>query len=204
MGCTLAFIYTRGESLPQHEGPEASIDEARQEGNLGKNVLGKGYDVDVILHRGAGAYICGEETALLTSLEGYRGEPRLKPPFPAVKGLYGKPTIVNNVETVANLPHIVINGADWFKSMGTPTGAGTRVWCMSGHVNRPGNYELENGTPIRELIEEHGGGVWKNRKLKAFQPGGASMMVLLPQHLDVALAFYPTQKPASPPAAPPL
>ena len=160
-------------------------------------MLGKGYEIDVILHRGAGAYICGEETALLTSLEGYRGEPRLKPPFPAIKGLYGKPTVVNNVETVANLPHIVINGADWFGAMGTPTGKGTRVWCMSGHVNRPGNYELENGTPIRELIEEHGGGVWKNRKLKAFQPGGASMMVLLPEHLDVGLDFDAIQKAGS-------
>ena len=189
IGCNLAFIYIRGEYLPQHEALEAAIEEARQAGYLGKNVLGKGYEIDVILHRGAGAYICGEETALLTSLEGYRGEPRLKPPFPAIKGLYGKPTVVNNVETVANLPHIVINGADWFGAMGTPTGKGTRVWCMSGHVNRPGNYEVENGTPIRELLEEHGGGVWKNRKLKAFQPGGASMMVLLPEHLDVGLDF---------------
>src|SRR2546430_696473 len=189
IGCNVAFIYIRGEYLPQTEALEAAIDEARQAGYLGKNVLGKGYDIDVILHRGAGAYICGEETAMLTSLEGYRGEPRLKPPFPAVKGLYGKPTVVNNVETVCNLPHIVLNGADWFKAIGTPTGSGTRLWCMSGHVNRPGNYEMENGTPIRELIEEHGGGVWKNRKLKAFQPGGASMMVLLPEHLDVGLDF---------------
>src|SRR5207244_3987468 len=197
IGCNLAFIYIRGEYLPQHEALEAAIEEARQAGYLGKNVLGKGYEIDVILHRGAGAYICGEETALLTSLEGYRGEPRLKPPFPAIKGLYGKPTVVNNVETVANLPHIVINGADWFGAMGTPTGKGTRGWCMSGHVNRPGNYELEDGTPIRELIEEHGGGVWKNRKLKAFQPGGASMMVLLPEHLDVGLDFDAIQKAGS-------
>ena len=189
IGCTLAFIYIRGEYLPGYEMLQAAIAEAREGGYLGKNVLGKGFDLDIILHRGAGAYICGEETALLTSLEGYRGEPRLKPPFPAIKGLYAAPTVVNNVETLCNLPHIVNNGADWFKSMGTPTASGTRVWCMSGHVNHPGNYELEGGTPIRELIEDLGGGVWKNRKLKAFQPGGASMMVLLPEHLDVGLDF---------------
>ncbi|TMC64823.1 MAG: NADH-quinone oxidoreductase subunit F, partial [Chloroflexota bacterium] len=132
IGCNLAFIYIRGEYLPQHDALETALAEARQAGYIGKNVLGKGYDIDVILHRGAGAYICGEETALLTSLEGYRGEPRLKPPFPAIKGLYGKPTVVNNVETVCNLPHIVLNGADWFGAIGTPTGKGTRVWCMSG------------------------------------------------------------------------
>src|SRR5439155_1677447 len=125
IGCNLAFIYIRGEYLPQTEALEAAIDEARQAGYLGKNVLGKGYDIDVILHRGAGAYICGEETAMLTSLEGYRGEPRLKPPFPAIKGLYGKPTVVNNVVTDSNLPHIVLNGADWFAAIGTPTGKGT-------------------------------------------------------------------------------
>jgi NADH-quinone oxidoreductase subunit F len=197
IGCNTAFIYIRGEYLPQHEALESAIEEAQEAGYIGKDVLKSGFDVDVILHRGAGAYICGEETALLTSLEGYRGEPRLKPPFPAVKGLYGKPTVVNNVETVANLPHIVVNGADWFAAMGTPTGKGTRVWCMSGHVNRPGNYELENGTPIRELIMEHGGGVWKNRRLKALQPGGASMMVLLPEHLDVGLDFDAIQKAGS-------
>jgi NADH-quinone oxidoreductase subunit F len=134
---------------------------------------------------------------LLTSLEGYRGEPRLKPPFPAIKGLYGKPTVVNNVETVATLPHIVTNGPDWFAAIGTETGKGTRLWCMSGHVNRPGNYEMEMGAPIRELIYDLGGGVWKNRTLKAFQPGGASMMVLLPQHLDVGLDFDAIQKAGS-------
>jgi NADH-quinone oxidoreductase subunit F len=197
IGCNLAFIYIRGEYLPQHEALEWALDEARQAGYIGQNVLGSGFDVDVILHRGAGAYICGEETAMLTSLEGYRGEPRLKPPFPAIKGLYGKPTVVNNVETVATLPHIINNGAEWFAAIGTPTGAGTRLWCMSGHVNRPGNYELEMGTPIRELIYDHGGGIWKNRQLKAFQPGGASMMVLLPEHLDVGLDFDAIQKAGS-------
>jgi NADH-quinone oxidoreductase subunit F len=197
IGCNLAFIYIRGEYLPQYEALETAIAEAEAAGYIGKNVLGTGFDVEVILHRGAGAYICGEETALLTSLEGYRGEPRLKPPFPAVKGLYGRPTVVNNVETVCNLPHIVINGPEWFSAIGTPTGKGTRVWCMSGHVNRPGNYELESGTPIRELIFEHGGGVWKGRKLKAFQPGGASMMVLLPEQLDVGLDFDAIQKAGS-------
>jgi len=197
IGCNLAFIYIRGEYLPQHEALEWALAEARQAGYIGNNVLGSGFDVDVILHRGAGAYICGEETALLTSLEGYRGEPRLKPPFPAIKGLYGKPTVVNNVETVATLPHIVTNGPDWFAAIGTETGKGTRLWCMSGHVSRPGNYEMEMGAPIRELIYDLGGGVWKNRKLKAFQPGGASMMVLLPQHLDVGLDFDAIQKAGS-------
>jgi len=195
---TVAYNYIRGEFLGEPVPRfEAALAEAYAAGLLGKNVQGSGVDFDLHTFIGAGAYICGEETALLTSLEGYRGEPRLKPPFPAVKGLYGKPTIMNNVETVSNLPHIVNNGAEWFAAMGTPTGKGTRVWCMSGHVNRPGNYELENGTPIRELIEEHGGGVWKNRKLKAFQPGGASMMVLLPEHLDVGLDFDAIQKAGS-------
>jgi NADH-quinone oxidoreductase subunit F len=197
INCNLAFIYIRGEYLEQAEKLERAIDEARAAGLIGNNVGGSGFNVDVVLHRGAGAYICGEETALLTSLEGYRGEPRLKPPFPAIKGLYAKPTVVNNVETLANLPHIVRNGADWFAAMGTPTGKGTRVWCMSGHVNKPGNYELEMGTPIRELIYEHGGGIWKGRKLKAFQPGGASMMVLTPDHLDVGLDFDAIQKAGS-------
>ena len=197
INCNLAFIYIRGEYLEQAEKLERAIDEARAAGLIGTNVAGSGFNIDVVLHRGAGAYICGEETALLTSLEGYRGEPRLKPPFPAVKGLYAKPTVVNNVETLATLPHIVRNGADWFAAMGTPTGKGTRIWCMSGHVNRPGNYELEMGTPIRELIYEHGGGIWKGRKLKAFQPGGASMMVLTPDHLDVGLDFDAIQKAGS-------
>jgi NADH-quinone oxidoreductase subunit F len=197
INCNLAFIYIRGEYLEQADKLERAIDEARGAGLIGSNVAGSGFNIDVVLHRGAGAYICGEETALLTSLEGYRGEPRLKPPFPAIKGLYAKPTVVNNVETLANLPHIVRNGADWFAAMGTPTGKGTRVWCMSGHVNKPGNYELEMGTPIRELIYEHGAGIWKGRKLKAFQPGGASMMVLTPDHLDVGLDFDAIQKAGS-------
>jgi NADH-quinone oxidoreductase subunit F len=139
------------------------------------------------VHRGAGAYICGEETALIDSLEGYRGQPRLKPPFPAIKGLYGKPTVVNNVETLSNLPHIVQRGGAWFKSLGTEKSAGTRLFCCSGHINRPGTYEMAMGTPIRELLEEECGGMWKDRSLKAFQPGGGSMQVLLPEHLDLAL-----------------
>src|SRR5437016_7013588 len=154
IGCNTAFIYIRGEYLPQYDALEAAIDEARQAGYLGKNVLKSGFDVDVILHRGAGAYICGEETALLTSLEGYRGEPRLKPPFPAVKGLYGKPTVVNNVETVANLPHIIMNGVEWYKAMGTEKSPGTKICSISGPVNKPGNYELEMGTAFRYLLEK--------------------------------------------------
>src|SRR2546427_4917271 len=155
IGCNLAFIYIRGEYLPQHQALESAIDEARQAGHHGKNVLGKGYDVDVILHRGAGAYICGEETALLTSLEGYRGGPRLKPPFPAVNGLVQCPTIVNNVETLACVPFILREGAERFASMGTPRQGGTRLFSVCGHVKRPGVYEASVSVTLRELIDNY-------------------------------------------------
>jgi NADH-quinone oxidoreductase subunit F len=183
----VAFIYIRGEYFDQRLLLERCVEEARAAGHLGKDIHHSGFSCDVIVHGGAGAYICGEETALIESLEGRRGEPRLKPPFPAVKGLYGKPTVVNNVETLSNLPHIVQRGGAWFKSLGTEKSAGTRLFCCSGHVNRPGNYEMAMGTPIRELLEEECLGVWKDRSLKAFQPGGGSMQVLLPEHLDLPL-----------------
>lgn len=182
-----AFIYIRGEYHQQRLLLERCIDEARRRGYVGESILGSEFSCDIVVHRGAGAYICGEETALLDSLEGYRGQPRLKPPFPAVRGLYGKPTVVNNVETLSNLPHIVLRGGTWFASVGTERSTGTRLWCCSGHIERPGVYELELGRPIRELLEEHCGGVWKGRRLKAFQPGGGSMQVLLPEHLDLPL-----------------
>jgi len=193
----VAFIYVRGEYLDQRLLLERAVEEARAAGYLGKRILGADFDCDIIVHGGAGAYICGEETALIDSLEGLRGQPRLKPPFPAVKGLYGQPTVVNNVETLCNLPHIVMRGGEWFAGLGTESSTGTRLWCCSGHVERPGTYELELGRPIRELLEEHCGGVWKGRQLKAFQPGGGSMQVLLPEHLDLPLDMDAVMKAGS-------
>jgi NADH-quinone oxidoreductase subunit F len=141
------------------------------------------------VHRGAGAYICGEETALLSSLEGFRGQPRLRPPFPAVEGLYASPTVVNNVETLMNVPHIVRNGPDWFKEVGTEKAPGTKMFTISGKVERPGNYELPLGTPLRVLLEEHAGGVLAGRALKAWTPGGSSTPFLTADHQDVGLDF---------------
>ena len=198
MNATVGYNYIRGEFLgepiPRFE---AALKEAYAAGLLGKNILGSGVDFDLHAFAGAGAYICGEETALIESLEGLRGQPRLKPPFPAVKGLYGQPTVVNNVETLCNMPHIVQRGGEWFKSLGTEKSAGTRVFCCSGHINRPGNYEMQLGTPIRELLEEECGGIWRGRSLKAFQPGGGSMQVLLPQHLDLPLDMNAVQEAGS-------
>ena len=189
----IAFIYIRGEYRDQRLLLERAVEEARAAGYIGRNIRGSGFDCEVIVHGGAGAYICGEETALIDSLEGLRGQPRLKPPFPAIKGLYGQPTVVNNVETLCNMPHIVLRGGEWFKSIGTEKSTGTRVFCCSGHINRPGNYEMQLGTPIRELLDEHCGGIWKGRSLKAFQPGGGSMQVLLPEHLDLPLDMNEVQ-----------
>jgi NADH-quinone oxidoreductase subunit F len=183
----IAFIYIRGEYHDQRLLLERCVEEARTAGYIGRGILGSDFSCDVIVHGGAGAYICGEETALIDSLEGLRGQPRLKPPFPAVKGLYGQPTVVNNVETLSNLPHIVLRGGAWFASVGTEKSTGTRLFCCSGHINRPGTYEMLLGTPIRELLEEECRGIWRGRSLKAFQPGGGSMQVLLPEHLDLPL-----------------
>jgi NADH-quinone oxidoreductase subunit F len=183
----IAFIYIRGEYHDQRLLLERCVEEARAAGYIGRGILGTDFSCDVIVHGGAGAYICGEETALIDSLEGLRGQPRLKPPFPAVRGLYGQPTVVNNVETLSNLPHIVLRGGAWFASVGTEKSTGTRLFCCSGHINRPGTYEMLLGTPIRELLEEECRGVWKGRSLKACQPGGGSMQVLLPEHLDLPL-----------------
>ena len=193
----ISFIYIRGEYRDQRLLLERCVEEARAAGYVGKNILKSGFDCDIIVHGGAGAYICGEETALLDSLEGYRGQPRLKPPFPAVKGLYGKPTVVNNVETLSNLPHIVLNGGEWFKSLGVEGSTGTRVFCCSGHINKPGSYEMQLGTPIRELLEEECGGMLAGSELKAFQPGGGSMQVLLPEHVDLPLDMNAVQKAGS-------
>jgi NADH-quinone oxidoreductase subunit F len=184
-----AFIYIRGELPLAYNQISRAVREAYAAGLLGKNILGSGFDLDVTVHPGAGAYICGEESALLESLEGKRGYPRLKPPFPAVIGLYGGPTVINNLETIATLPAIVRLGAATYAAYGTERSKGTRVYCLSGHVNRPGNYELPLGTPLRTLIEDFGGGTWQGRKLKAIIPGGSSTPFLTPDQLDTPLDF---------------
>jgi NADH-quinone oxidoreductase subunit F len=188
VGIEKAFIYIRGEMLEGAEILERAVQEAVKKKLLGNNILGTGFNLDVVVHRGAGAYICGEESALLSSLEGERGFPRLKPPFPAVEGLYACPTVINNVETLSTLPAIMRKGADWYSAMGTERSKGTRVLCLSGHVHNPGNYELELGTSMRELIEVHGGGVMGG-ELKAIIPGGASAPMLTKEHLDISLDF---------------
>jgi NADH-quinone oxidoreductase subunit F len=187
--CKTAFIYIRGEFAYAARQLNRAIEEARAKGFLGKNIFGRGIDINIIVHRGGGAYICGEETALLTSLEGGKGYPRIKPPFPAVAGLYGCPTIINNVETLSNVPHIVNRGAAWFASIGTPKSTGSKIFCMSGHVNKPGNYEFPMGTPLRELIYEHACGIKDGRNLKAVIPGGSSVPVLTADKIDVHMDF---------------
>jgi NADH-quinone oxidoreductase subunit F len=189
LGCHQAFIYIRGEFGYGAEVLKQAIAEAYEKGYLGKSILNSGFDLDLLVHRGAGAYICGEETALLESLEGRRGHPRLKPPFPAVVGLYGSPTVINNVETLANISHIIINGAEWYASIGVERNAGTRLFGVSGHVQKRGVFELPMGTPLRELIFDHCGGMRDGRKLKAIVPGGSSVPVLTADQLDVRLDF---------------
>ena len=188
--CHTAFFYIRGEFHRGARTFEKAIAEAYQKGFLGKNILGSGYDLDVLVYRGAGAYICGEETALLESLEGKRGLPRLKPPFPAVVGLYGCPTIINNVETLANVPFIAERGAAWFASIGRPKNTGPKLFCISGHVKKPGVYEAPLGIPLMELLNEHAGGMlYGDRPLKACVPGGSSMKILPASRCDVLLDF---------------
>ncbi len=190
IGADRAFIYIRGEFVLGAQILERALAEARTAGYLGTNVLDSGVTIPVWLHRGAGAYICGEETALLESLEGKRGLPRSKPPFPATHGLYNKPTVVNNVETLANLPHIVNRGPEWFASIGSPPkSTGTRIFCVSGHVKRAGNYEVPMGITLRELIFEHAGGMRSEKPVKAIIPGGASAAFFTPDQLDVKLDF---------------
>jgi len=172
------FIYCRGEFVFGAKRLADAIAEAYAKGFLGQNIFGTQFSTDLILHRGAGAYICGEETALMDSLEGLRGHPRSKPPFPAVQGLYGMPTTINNVETLCNLPHLVNNGVEWFRSMGTEKSTGTKVLSVSGHVRKPGNYELVMGTPISEVIYDIAGGMRGDRDLKAVIPGGSSMPMI--------------------------
>jgi NADH-quinone oxidoreductase subunit F len=188
-----AFVYCRGEFLWPGQILERVVAEAYDRGFLGRDILGSGYDLDVVIHRGAGAYICGEETALLSSLEGYRGQPRLRPPFPAVEGLYASPTLINNVETLSNVPHILVSGPEWFRGFGTEKSPGTKLFSVSGKVERPGNYEAPMGTPARVVIEEMAGGVLDGKGLKAWTPGGSSTPFLTAEHLDVGLDFESIQ-----------
>jgi NADH-quinone oxidoreductase subunit F len=191
MGARAAYIYIRGEFYNEASNIQVAIDEAYAAGLLGANACGSGYDYDVYLHRGAGAYICGEETALLESLEGRKGQPRLKPPFPAAVGLYGCPSTINNVETIAVVPTILRRGADWFAKLGRPKNSGTKVFCISGHVNKPCNVEEELGIPLKELIEKYAGGVrggWDN--LQAVIPGGASVPLIPRAICDTVLMDF--------------
>jgi len=189
IGCTHAFIYLRGEVVHVYRRLLRAVEEAYAAGYLGKNILGSGFDLDVTVHAGAGAYICGEETALLDSLEGRRGQPRLKPPFPAVAGLYARPTVVNNVESIASVPAILLHGADWFAEMGTEKSTGFGIFSLSGHVANPGQYEAPLGITLRELLEMAGGMRDPNHKLKFWTPGGSSTQMFTEAHLDVPLDF---------------
>jgi NADH-quinone oxidoreductase subunit F len=195
--CHLAYIYIRGEMELGYERLWTAVREAQAAGLLGKNIFGTGFDLDVVVHRGAGAYICGEETGLIESLEGKRAYPRIKPPFPATHGLFGCPTIVNNVETLACVPHIVARGAEWFRSIGPEKSPGPKLFCVSGHVVKPGVYELPMGTPLREIIYDHAGGIPDGRTLKAVIPGGASMPVFTPAEIDVAMDMDSVQRAGS-------
>ena len=185
----LAFIYVRGEFAFGVERLEQSIQEAKAKGFLGENILNSKYDLDIKVYRGGGAYICGEETSLMNSIEGIRALCRLKPPFPASVGLFKSPTVINNVETLSNLPHIISNGSQWYKSFGTDKSPGTKIFSLSGHINQPGNYELPLGTSLAELIYNYGGGIKDNRKLKAIIPGGISTQVLEAKDVDVKLDY---------------
>jgi NADH-quinone oxidoreductase subunit F len=186
--CHSAFIYIRGELVHARRRLDAAIREAYAAGYLGKGILGSGFDLDLVLHSGAGAYICGEETALLDSLEGYRGQPRLKPPFPATHGLYASPTVINNVGTIASVPFILLGGADWWKQMGPERSPGTSIFSLSGRIRTPGQYEAPMGTTLRELLEM-AGGIREGHELKFWTPGGSSTPMFTAEHLDVPLDF---------------
>jgi NADH-quinone oxidoreductase subunit F len=194
----VAYLYLRYEYGRCFRAMQKAVEEAYANNLLGRHILGTGFHLDVYLHRGAGAYICGEETGLIESLEGKRAWPRIKPPFPAVEGAFRKPTVVNNIETVACVTHIIDRGVDWFKSMGVPPDPknprdagsyGPKLYCISGHVNRPGCYEMPLGITVRELIDKYGGGVWKGRKAKGCIPGGISMGLMTEKEFDTRLDF---------------
>ncbi len=183
-----AAIYIRGEAVHSARRLRAAVEQAYAKGYLGKNILGTGFDLDLVVHSGAGAYICGEETALLDSLEGYRGQPRLRPPFPATHGLYASPTVVNNVETIASVPYIVLGGSAWFRSMGTEKSPGPKIYSISGRVNNPGQFECGLGVTLRQLIDL-AGGMQPGHELKFWTPGGSSTPMLTDEHLDVPMDF---------------
>jgi NADH-quinone oxidoreductase subunit F len=190
IGANAGYIYIRGEFAAEAELLEREIFAARGKGFIGRNILGSGFSFELYVHRGAGAYICGEETALLESLEGFKGQPRLKPPFPAVKGLFGAPTVINNVETLAAVPAIIEKGGAWYASIGTPKSSGTKLFCVSGPVNKPGVYELPLGVTFKELLEKHCGGLKEGLKLKAVIPGGSSTPVLTAAEAMTAALDY--------------
>lgn len=189
IGANTAYIFIRGEYQLAAVRLEQAIEEARHSGLLGENILGSGYDLQIYLHRSAGNYICGEETALLNALEGKRAVPRAKPPFPQVSGLWGKPTVVNNVETLCNIPHLIDLGIDWYKNLGRGEDAGSKLFGVSGKVKKPGTWELPMGTPIREIIEQHAGGMRDGLQLRGFLPGGGSTDFLGPEHLDLPMDY---------------
>ncbi len=190
IGCNTAFIYIRGEFFKEYQLLEKVVAEAYEENLLGKGILGSDYDLDVVIHRGAGAYICGEETGLIESLEGKRGWPRIKPPFPAIEGYLKCPTVVNNVETLSNLPHIINRGPEWFKSIGPEKGPGPKLFCVSGNVNRPGVFEEPMGIPLKDLIFDLAGGIKDGNELKAVFPGGSSSAILTAEEaLSVNMDF---------------
>ncbi len=190
VGIHTAFIYVRGEYVKSINRLQDAINEAYAKGYLGKNILSSGFDLDIVVHRGAGAYICGEETGLLESLEGKKGQPRMKPPFPAIVGAFQGPTVINNVETMAAIPHIVNNGGEWFNNLGAPdVGGGVKLYPISGHVKKPGVYELPLGTPLRDIIYKHAGGIRNDRGLKAVIPGGSSAPVLTADEIDVKMDY---------------
>ncbi len=197
IGCHDAYIYIRGEFSHGFKVLKKAIEEAYEKGFLGKGLFGSDGEINIHVHRGAGAYICGEETGLIESLEGKRAHPRIKPPFPAVYGVFGCPTIVNNVETLSCVRHIVERGVEWFRSMGPESGPGPKLFCVSGHVNRPGVYELPMGTPLREIIEKHAGGVLEGRVLKAVIPGGSSVPILKADEIDITMDFDAVAKAGS-------
>jgi len=193
VNCHQAYIYIRGEFTQAMEVLEQAIMEAYKHNYLGEDILKQGFHLELSLHAGAGSYIAGEETGLLESLEGKRAEPRLKPPFPAAVGLFKGPTVINNVETLSNVPHIILRGPEWFKGFGTEKSTGTKLFCLSGHINKPGVYELPMGIPLKELIYQYGGGIIGGRKLKAVIPGGSSTPVLTADQIDVAMDFESLQ-----------
>ena len=197
IGAKVAYIYIRGEFLHVQHVLEQAIEEARAKGFLGRGILGSDFDCEVYVHRGAGAYEAGEETALLESLEGKRAQPRNKPPFPAVVGLYGKPTAVNNVVTLCNVPLIVANGPEWYIGLGPEKNGGPKLYCVSGHVRRPGVYEASMSVTLRQLINDYAGGVREGRTLKAVIPGGSSVPILMPDQLDTQASFDAIQKAGS-------